>query len=100
MKRLQQIWRRWLERYFFDFVPTTQTPVIPTTDADVLRYSIKRYFQYNQSDLLYILPYEPMYETSIDGIRQDGWQVVLHVSKGGDLFYSISAKRNASMTRF
>lgn len=73
----------WLEEYF---KPYSQPSDSPVADVNVLCASVHRYFKYNQSDLLYLLPYEPMYEAAIDGIRQDGWQVTLHVNTGGELF--------------
>ncbi|MGM1430188.1 hypothetical protein ACS126_13085 [Sphingobacterium lactis] len=66
--------------------------VVQATDAEVLRASVHRYFKYNQPDLLYMLPYEPMYAATIENMEEDGWQVALHVNEGGKLIYSISAK--------
>lgn len=83
----------WAEEYFSPYSRRSDPPV---ADINVLRSSVRRYFKYNQSDLLYMLPYEPMYETAMDGIRQDGWQVALQVSKGGELFYAISAKQTTA----
>lgn len=105
MKKLITWYKQFIRRYIACwpttyFRPCSRPSDSPVADVNVLRSSVHRYFKYNQPDMFYIIPYEPMYEAAIDGIRQDGWQVVLQVGKGGELFYSISAKRSTSMTRF
>jgi hypothetical protein len=80
----------WPEEYYNPYTPPSESPA---ADVNVLRSSVGRYFKYNQADRFYIIPYEPMYEQAIDGIREDGWQVALHADASGELFYSISTKK-------
>lgn len=88
----QSVWKRmvlWLEEYLR---PGTQSFSSTKGDANVLRSSVHRFFKYNQQELLYIVPCDPVYELAIENIRNDGWNVELHAGTGGELFYTISTK--------
>jgi len=96
-KRLQQWYKIFIRRHVAcwpeEYVkPSSRPSNTPVADVSVLRSSVHRYFKYNQSDLLYVLPYEPVYEQAIETMRIDGWQVQLQCGAGGELFYTISSK--------
>jgi hypothetical protein len=102
---------KWLTRFFRNFFCThilyeekydPYTLSVPSAaDVQVLRASVVRYFSYLQPGQVYILLYEPMYDNAIDGLREDGWNVVLQVTTTGELYYAIYSKSvEATVPRF
>lgn len=68
----------------------------PAADANALRSSVGRFFKYNGPELVYRFLYEPCYDSAIDRLRVEGWQVQLQAGEDGELYCSVKTIINPS----
>lgn len=92
MKRVTKFFRSFYARHIAAWpeqgYPYTSL-IPPATDLTVLRRSVSRYFKYNEDGLAYRVKYAPDYEQAIDGLRKDGWFILLESDESGFLYYAI-----------
>jgi len=61
----------------------TLTEPVTSTEAAVVRY-----FE-SSSAMVFTLPYSPMYQDAVSGLRVKGWNIPLSISDKGELHYQV-----------
>lgn len=91
---MKQLWKKFLARYIVQ--PIYRPPSIqPAAGVNVLRSSVGRYLKYNRPGMIYIIEYDPLYNSAIDYLREDGWNIHLELDASGELFYAVYAYRDS-----
>lgn len=68
----------------------------PAADVNALRSSVGRFYKYNGAGLVYLFLYEPCYDSAIEELRSEEWQVQLQAGADGELYYAVKAIINPS----
>ena len=61
----------------------------PPDIQNALRLGINRFFRHNTTGRVYVIEYDPIYDSAIDDLRDEGWQVFLNIDTDGELIYTV-----------
>lgn len=95
MKKWRQMFQWLFIRHIAAFEEELQPELRhqPPAHPEVVRLSLQRHFRTAQPGQHYMLEYDPRYETIVEELRQEGWQINLQVEGDGELAYCISGNR-------
>lgn len=92
MKKWLQFFQSFFVRHIVGPAPVTSyfPAQEPTTDLEMIRFSIWQYLRAAKEDEQFLLRYAADYVTIMDELRVEGWNVELAVVPDGALAYVIS----------